>query len=202
VPDLSRGAGTGRLLGVASAPDLTASALAGLLAEPARLKVFAAVVLGAAPADLPAATGLAAKQAASALHRLQAAGLLVGTEVAVDRLRALAAAGAPSVAGSPLEPFVRGRSLRSLPAQAERRWTVLAHVAAHTFQPGTDYDERTVNELLAGWCEGGEVDHAALRRYLVESGLMSRGSGVYRLGGGDALPQSPGEAMVRGMGLT
>ena len=79
---------------------------------------------------------------------------------------------------------------------------VLAHVAAHTFEPGTDYDERTVNELLVAWCEGGEVDHAALRRYLVESGLMSRGSGVYRLGGGDAVPPSAGEAMVRGMGLT
>jgi hypothetical protein len=182
--------------------DLTPAALAGLLAEPARLKVLAAVVLGAEPADLAAATGLPPRAAAAALHRLQAAGLLVGTEVAVDRLRELAAAAAPPASGSPLEPFVRGRSLRKLPAQPERRWTVLAHVASHTFQPGTDYDEGTVNALLGAWCEGGEVDHAALRRYLVESGLMSRGSGVYRLGGGDRVPQSPGEAAVRGMGLT
>ena len=97
---------------------------------------------------------------------------------------------------------MRGRTLRSLPAQPERRWTVLAHVAAHTFEAGVDYDERAVNELLAAWCEGGEVDHAALRRYLVEAGLMSRGSGVYRLGGGDPVALSPGEARVRGMGLT
>ena len=182
--------------------DLTPAVLAGLLAEPARRAVFAAVVLGTPPGELAAVTGLAPRAAAAALHRLQAAGLLVGTEVAVDRLRELAAAGAPPPSGSPLEPFVRGRTLRSLPAQPERRWTVLAHVASHTFQPGTDYDEPTVNELLGAWCEGGEVDHAALRRYLVESGLMRRGSGVYRLGGGDAVPQSPGEAMVRGMGLT
>jgi hypothetical protein len=45
------------------------------------------------------------------------------------------------------------------------------------------------------------VDHAALRRYLVDSGLVSRGAGVYRLGG-DAVRPSPGEALVRGMGLT
>ena len=187
---------------MADAPELTPSALAGLLAEPARLRVLAAVVLGAAPAELAAATGLPPRAAAAALHRLQAAGLLVGTQVPVDRLRELAAAGAPAPSGSPLEPFVRGRTLRSLPAQPERRWTVLAHVASHTFQPGTDYDEAQVNALLSAWCQGGDVDHAALRRYLVESGLMSRGSGVYRLGGGDAVRPSPGEAMVRGMGLS
>jgi hypothetical protein len=58
-----------------------------------------------------------------------------------------------------------------------------------------------VNALLAPWCEGGTVDHAALRRYLVESGLMSRGSGVYRLGG-DAVVPGPGEEVLRQMGLT
>lgn len=180
---------------------LTCTSLAGLLAEPSRLRVLAAVVLGTASADLPAVTGLRAKEAAAALHRLQAAGLLAGLEVDVARLRSLAAAGAPESASSPLAPFVRGRRLRSLPAQAERRWTVLAHVAAHTFDAGTDYDEKTVNELLGQWCAGGSVDHAALRRYLVESGLMSRGSGVYRLGG-DAVEPGPGEARVRGMGLS
>lgn len=78
---------------------------------------------------------------------------------------------------------------------------MLAHIAAHTFDAGTDYDEATVNDRLGSWCEGGSVDHAALRRYLVECGLMSRGSGVYRLGG-DAVEPGHGEAMVRGMGLT
>lgn len=102
---------------------------------------------------------------------------------------------------SGLAPFVRDRRLVSLPAKAQRRWTVLAHVATHTFEPGTDYDEAAVDALLGQWCEGGRVDHAALRRYLVESGLMSRGSGVYRLGG-DAVEPGPGEARVREMGLT
>ncbi len=102
---------------------------------------------------------------------------------------------------SDLAPFVQGRRLLSLPAKAERRWTVLAHVAAHSFSPGTDYDEATVNALLSRWCVGGRVDHAALRRYLVESGLMSRGAGVYRLGGASVEP-GPGEAAVRGMGLS
>ena len=125
----------------------------------------------------------------------------MGGRIDVDRLRALAAAQRPPAEASPLEPFVRGRTLRSLPAQPERRWTVLAHVAACTFRTGTDYSEQEVNLLLAEWCEGGSVDDAALRRYLVESGLMSRGSGVYRVGG-DAVVPGPGERAVRRMGLT
>ena len=78
---------------------------------------------------------------------------------------------------------------------------MLAHIAQETFSPGVDDGEAQVNALLAPWCEGAEVDHAALRRYLVESGLMSRGGGVYRLGI-DAPPLSEGERLVRGIGLT
>lgn len=180
---------------------LTSAALAGLLADPARLKVLAALVLGTPAGEHAAVTGLRPRDAAAALHRMQAAGLIVAGQVDVDRLRVLAAETSAQEPNTPLEPFVRGRTLRSLPAQPERRWTVLAHVAAHTFRTGVDYDEQEVNALLGAWCEGGSVDHAALRRYLVESGLMSRGSGVYRLGG-DAVHPGPGEEMVRQLGLS
>jgi hypothetical protein len=181
---------------------LTPRALAGLLADPARMQVLAAVALGASVAELPERTGLSPRQAAAALHRLQTAGLLApGPEVAYDRLRELAADPDPDPDPAGLQPFVHGRQLRSLPAQSSRRRRVLEHVAAQTFRPDESYDEPAVNELLAPWCEGGEVDHAALRRYLVEEGLMSRGQGVYRLGAGTAEP-GPAERRVQAMGLT
>ncbi len=101
----------------------------------------------------------------------------------------------------PMAPFVEGRRLRSLPAAAERRWSVLAHVATHVLQPGRDYDERELTGRLQEWCEGGEVDAVALRRYLVEQGLVSRGGGTYRLGS-DGPEPSPGERLVRGLGLS
>ena len=54
LPIRPRRPGSGQTGAVAD-PALTPVALAGLLAEPARLKVLAAVVLGAEPADLAAA---------------------------------------------------------------------------------------------------------------------------------------------------
>lgn len=187
---------------------LTDASLAGLLADERRLRALSAVVLGArSPADVVAATGLPAKAVAAALHRLTAAGLLVADpdlRVAVEALRELAASAAPEqddAVAAHLRAFVRERRLLGLPAQPARRWDVLAHLVQETFQVGVDYDERQVDALLEPWCAGGPVDRAALRRYLVESGLMSRGSGVYRMGP-DAPPRSPGEELLRGTGLT
>ncbi len=125
-----------------------------------------------------------------------------GLEVAYAWLRAVARSERPpSEDATGLAPFVQGQHLRSLPAARERRWGVLAHVATNAFEAGRDYNEPEVVAALAAWCEGGEVDHAALRRYLVEEGLVSRGGGVYRLGG-DAPEPSPGEQTVRRLGLT
>lgn len=101
----------------------------------------------------------------------------------------------------PMVPFLEGRRLRSLLAAAERRWSVLAHVATHALQTGRDYDERELTERLQEWCQDGEVDAVALRRYLVEQGLVSRGGGTYRLGG-DGPEPSPGERLVQGLGLS
>ena len=185
---------------------LTARSLAGLLADERRLRALSAVALGASTtADVAAAAGLSSREAAAAVHRLAAAGLLSGDPLQVDlaALRAAAADAAPAVEADDvphLRAFVRGRRLVGLPAQPTRRWDVLAHVVQETFAAGRDYDEAEVNALLAPWCEGAPVDHAALRRYVVESGLMSRGAGVYRLGP-DAPPPSPGEQRVRAMGL-
>ncbi len=186
--------------GVVEAPEL-----AGLLADPGRLRALSAVVLGAAgSAEVARDAGLTSRQAVEALHRLRAAGLVIsgpdGLAVDHDALRRLARAAAPAQESNDLAPFVEGRQLRSLPAGRDRRWNVLAHVATHALQAGRDYPERELVEALRPWCEDGPVDTSALRRYLVEEGLVSRGSGIYRLGS-DGPPLSEGERLVRGMGL-
>lgn len=180
--------------------------LAGVLADDRRLRALAAVTLGATTtAAVADAARLTLRQAVEALHRLRDAGLVVdaeaGLEVAYAGLRERAQAERPPSETTGLAPFIEDRRLRSLPAGQERRWGVLAHVATHAFETGRDYSEPEVVAVLDAWCEGGQVDHAALRRYLVEEGLLSRGGGIYRLGG-DAPEPSPGEQAVRRLGLT
>jgi hypothetical protein len=48
------------------------------------------------------------------------------------------------------------------------------------FEAGVRYPEREVNALLAVW----HPDVAALRRYLVDEGLLTREAGVYWRSGG------------------
>src|ERR671932_96107 len=100
---------------------------------------------------------------------------------------------APNLAGgqpktaelTPLGPsysrssFFRGGRLVSIPAQASKRRIVLEHLV-RVFEPGVRYPEREVNALLAVW----HPDHAALRRYLVDEGLLSREAGLYWRSGG------------------
>jgi hypothetical protein len=56
---------------------------------------------------------------------------------------------------------------------------VLEHLA-RVFEPGVRYPEREVNALLAVW----HADVAALRRYLVDEGLLTRRAGLYWRSGG------------------
>jgi hypothetical protein len=82
-----------------------------------------------------------------------------------------------------LRAFVRGGRLVRFPEQGTKRRTVLEHVA-RTFEPGRRYPETEVNATLRAWCEGGEADHVALRRYLIDEGLLSRDAGLYWRSGG------------------
>ena len=78
-------------------------------------------------------------------------------------------------------PFIApGDQLTQLPAKHSRRIRVLQHVVAATFDEGESYDEQTVNQRLASWCDGREVDHVTVRRYLIDYGLMTREAGFYR----------------------
>ena len=73
--------------------------------------------------------------------------------------------------------FFRDGRLTSLPARLPVRLAALT-ILADRFEPGRDYAEREVSELLAA----DAPDHATLRRLLVDHGLLERRAGVYRRG--------------------
>ncbi|MBW4716940.1 DUF2087 domain-containing protein [Saccharothrix obliqua] len=162
---------------------MTPETLIGLLADPLRLRVVAALVLGArSPDEIAEKTGLDARRLEAPLRKLRTAGLVAGRpgEMLV-RQDLFEQAG--RVERPPADPFLRDGRLLRLPVQRSRRRAVLEQVCT-SFEPGRHYPERAVVEVLRGWCDGGEVDHATLRRYLVDEGLLDRADGVYWRSGG------------------
>jgi hypothetical protein len=175
---------------------VTPVALVGLLAESVRIRVFAAVLLGAAtPAEVVDRTDLTLRDVMAALRRLSDGGLVIDqggvltaraelfTEVAKEH-----ASGA-AVEHEPLDPdagraavlrvFIVDGRLTAIPVPRAKRRVVLEHIA-RSFVPGVRYPERDVNAILRAWYP----DHAALRRYLVDEDLLARDGGVYwRIGG-------------------
>ncbi|SDG71063.1 DUF2087 domain-containing protein [Klenkia brasiliensis] len=175
--------------------DPDAAKLVGLLADPDRLAVVAALALGATDiAGVAGATGLSQTEVALAARRLGRGGL-VRRDGASLALRAELFAAAARTAGEhrpppePLSPdpaadavlqaFVADGRLTSIPAHRGKRLVVLDHLV-RVFEPGVRYPEREVNALLAVW----HPDTAALRRYLVDEGLLTRSDGVYWRSGG------------------
>jgi hypothetical protein len=184
--------------------------LCGLLAEPDRLAVFAAVVLGAGtPAEIAAATGLSARQVTAALRRLERGGLvtaggagrLADTGAFKRAVREAAPADEPDPV--PLDPdpardavlrrFIQEGRLRRIPAARGKRRVVLEHLAA-AFVAGVTYPEREVDAMLRAW----HPDHASLRRYLVDEDLLAREGGLYwRIGGPVRQLSPPGQGRAR-----
>ncbi len=174
---------------------MDAGTIVGLLADPARLKVVAALALGAGTIEeVSEASGLPLKDVALAARRLSRNGLVHrdGHALALHTERFAAAARAAAEAEPPPEPlsddpaeaavlaaFVRDGRLVSIPAQHSKRRVVLDHLV-RVFEPGVRYPEREVNALLRVW----HADVAALRRYLVDEGLLTREAGVYWRSGG------------------
>lgn len=172
---------------------MQASTLVGLLAEPERLRVVAALALGATEFDeLVRVSGLSAPAAAKAFRRLESAGL-VTTVDGVHGLRAeLFKEAAREAAPEPddlgvvdpaeegvLRAFFRGGRLTHFPTAYGKLVIVLRHIVT-TFEPGIKYPEREVNAILAAF----HPDYAALRRYLVDERLLAREAGVYWRSGG------------------
>jgi hypothetical protein len=75
-----------------------------------------------------------------------------------------------------LRDFFDGERLKQIPAQRKKRVIILEHLLTR-FEPGRDYPERAVNDLL----RSAHDDVATLRRELVDYGFLNRERGVYRV---------------------
>jgi hypothetical protein len=170
--------------------------ICGLLAEHDRLAAFAAVVLGSSsPATVAGRTGMSIRETERALRRLEQGGLVSTVEgwlvaqeaVFKEAVREYASKAPQDPAdldpdrekAAVLRVFVRDGRLAQIPAARGKRRVVLEHIAA-SFEPGVRYPEREVDAVLRAW----HPDHASLRRYLIDEGLMSREKGVYWRSGG------------------
>jgi hypothetical protein len=166
-----------------------------VLADDERMKVASAVVLGSGTTDdIVAATGLAKRRALEALTKLEAVGLVArsGAQWTFDvgRLKEIAREARPRdqpddvgdvdrETASVLRTFLRGGRLTQIPMQHSKRLVVLDHIC-HVFEIGVRYPEREVNAYLRAF----HPDTAALRRYLVDEGFLTREHNVYWRTGG------------------
>ena len=166
-----------------------------LVLDPVRLAVLGAAAVG--PVDskrLAEELGVQTRSVLLGVVKLREAGLLDDTgNLVVGTLQRLGSElptleGAdPSVTEGPwnqeeatvLRRFFDGTRLTRIPAQHAKRLIVLDRLAQE-FEPGIRYPEREVNFTLQLWYP----DYAALRRYLVDEGFLTRAEGVYwRIGG-------------------
>lgn len=84
-----------------------------------------------------------------------------------------------------LRAFVSDGRIQTMPARQARR-RLLLDTIAQAFEPGMRYPERHVSMFLAAI----HPDHAALRRYLIDEGFLSRADGQYWRTGG-TVPSAP-----------
>lgn len=172
-----------------------AATLLGLLSDDDRLRVVAALVLGAhSPVEVAEVTGLDVPRAGRALARLTSGGLVEqekdGYRLAAERFReALESLDRPAPeqpdsglgpdADKVLKAFLRNGKLTSIPVVHSKRLVILDYLA-RLFEPGKPYPEKAVNEVLGAF----HPDFAALRRYLVDDEFLERRDGFYWRAGG------------------
>jgi hypothetical protein len=175
-----------------------AAELAGLLAEPDRLRVVAALALGASTREqVRTASGLDQRGLHKALARLEGSGLIEADGDAVmlrweqvKKAARVAAHREPEDHGTGsteveavLRRFLRDGRVVQLPMGRGKRLMVLDHVSM-AFELGIRYSEKEVNTILRAFHD----DYAALRRYLVDEGFLSREAGEYWRSGGTFHP--------------
>ena len=167
---------------------MKAATLSGLLGDDERLRVVAAIALGARTVDDVANSGdLKPQEVRRALPRLMSAGVVEdqdGLRVDVAAFREAARDRPPRERDLPnatpeqaqvLRNFVEEGRLRAVPVRAAQRRVVLEYLAER-FDDGVEYPEAQVNELLSRFHD----DYASLRRFLVDEGLLTRQAGRYR----------------------
>lgn len=166
-----------------------------MVLDPVRLAVLGAAAVGAVDAEtLADGLGVPAKNVLLAIVKLEEAGLLdekhrldVGTLRRLgSELPTIEGADSSVTAGqwdaeesAVLHRFFDGTRLTQIPAQRSKRLVVLERLAQE-FEPGLRYAERDVSLALQLW----HPDYAALRRYLVDEGFLTRADGVYWRTGG------------------
>ncbi|HEY7736503.1 MAG TPA: DUF2087 domain-containing protein [Candidatus Limnocylindrales bacterium] len=174
------------------------------LTHPTRLRIWASLVDGPAPASALSAR-LGIPRAAVDRHlRLLVDAALIGRSEGREpdfsvRVQALASMGRrlavleqeskdPSLAGGPdveglsgddakvVRSFVHEGRLASIPVQGRKRQVILRWLLDRCFDEDRAYPEKEVNQRLGLY----HPDVASLRRYLVDSALMTREGGIYR----------------------
>jgi hypothetical protein len=85
-----------------------------------------------------------------------------------------------------LRAFVRDGRLVSIPAKPSKRELLLPWLLDECFPDDREYEEKEVNQRLALVYP----DVSALRRYLIDAGLMTRDRGIYRRAAPKAAPSS------------
>lgn len=166
----------------------------GLLLDRVRLAVLGhAAVARVDPVGLAASLEVDERRVLKAMASLEAAGLMVDGRLVEEALWELAASrpqmetASSSVVEGPwdeeelriLRTFFTGDRLSRIPEKRGKRLVVLERLVME-FEPGVRYDEREVNFRLQLF----HPDYAALRRYMVDEGLMTRAEGVYWRTGG------------------
>ncbi|TQS30259.1 DUF2087 domain-containing protein [Microbispora sp. KK1-11] len=159
------------------------SRVLGLLGQDDTLRVLAGLVL--CPGEpLDKVTGLDREVVSKALDRLERGGLAVRDgdgdgwrarpETFRDLLRTI-----PSTPADPMDAFLVDGRLVSIPAKRAKRLMVLDYIA-QVFDVGVRYPEKEVDVALRAF----HADYAALRRYLVDEGFLTREANVYWRSGG------------------
>lgn len=172
---------------------------ARVLADRTRLAVIGVLAVEPRAAyDVAKLLDITEREAVRALGRLAKAGLVVADggvyRVDVEALRAFAETLTPDEPADPemfrnltddeanvAARYFRGRRLQEIPAAEGKRRAVLRRIVQE-FEPGRRYSEAQVNLMLGMF----HPDHASLRRYLVDDGLLDRdpSEGAYwRIGG-------------------
>jgi len=178
---------------------VSAAEVLAALSDPARLAMLGRIAAaGAAGCDLDAAAaGAPPRDARRQIARLTAAGLVTSDGARlVARIDAIRAAleevapagdeGGAAAADARVRALFRRGRIVAIPRTPELRLSLLRHLAGR-FERGRTYREPEVNAVL----HEAHDDHVALRRYLVDEGLLVRSAdgATYRRAG-DAGPDA------------
>ncbi len=163
--------------------------------DPVRLHVLGVAAAGPATAeDIARSMGVSRRDALRAVGSLRSVGLIDDKgRLRLEILREIGEslpteppADSDVLAGdwseeeiAILETFFSGRRLTEIPQSRAKRRVVLERLAQE-FEPGLRYEERDVSFRLQLF----HPDYAALRRFLVDEGFLTRAEGVYWRTGG------------------